>query len=217
VRVVVFGSRPDGHARVIIEILDELGGFVVMGLIDDYPENGSRCIGAHAVVGGRADLERLAGSGVDGLVLGFGAARHRNATLDIARAAGLALPPVVHATASLARSASFAEGVQILQRCVVASGVRLGAGVLLGSGAIVEHDGVVSDGAVLGPGVVLAGRVSIGPEAELGAGAIVLPDRKIGAGARVGAGAVVTRDVSAGALAVGVPARERAAPPPVYQ
>jgi len=45
--------------------------------------------------------------------------------------------------------------------------------------------------------------------ATIGSGATVLGGVRIGRGATVGAGAVVTRDVSAGATAVGNPARER--------
>ena len=72
VRVLVYGSRPDGHARVVVELLAEVGGFEVVGLVDDFPENADREIGGSRVVGGLADLARLAADGAGGLVLGFG-------------------------------------------------------------------------------------------------------------------------------------------------
>jgi acetyltransferase-like isoleucine patch superfamily enzyme len=49
---------------------------------------------------------------------------------------------------------------------------------------------------------------TIGEDVWLGAGAIVLKGVQIGDGAVIGAGAVVTESVSAGAVVVGVPARE---------
>lgn len=208
-RVLIYGSRPNGHARVVVELLAELGDFDVVGLIDDHEENADRRIGGVGVVGRVGDLGRLATEGVEGVVLGFGATVGRLDVIAAVRAAGLGLPLVHHPTASIAASSSIGDGAQVLARAIVASGARVGAGVLIGHGAIVEHDARLADGVVIGPGAVLAGRVSVEREAELGAGAVVLPDRRIGARARVGAGAVVTRDVADDAVVVGVPARER--------
>ena len=38
-RTAVFGSRPDGHARVVIELFGNSPGMEFVGLIDDFPEN----------------------------------------------------------------------------------------------------------------------------------------------------------------------------------
>ena len=206
-RVVVCGSRPDGHARVVIEELLVPGDFEVMGLLDDLPDNAHRCIGMLSVIGTSADLVRLCDEGVEGMILGFGAAEGRSVVSGAADAAGLALPTLVHSSAHLASSASVCDGVQVLSNVVVGTGAWLGRGALLNSGAIVEHDAVISDFAVIGPGAVVAGRARIGEGAEVGAGAIVLPDVVVSGRAVVGAGAVVTHAVCSGETVVGVPAR----------
>jgi UDP-perosamine 4-acetyltransferase len=207
VRAVVYGSRPDGHARVVIELLASSGEHELVGLVDDYPENESRLVGGLAVVGRGTDLGRLAGEGIRGAILGFGAARGRVTVLNVIERAGLALPILVHPTAHVATSAVLSPGSQLLPTASVAPGARIGRGALVNTGAIIEHDVQVADAAVIGPGAVLAGRVVIGTEAEIGSGAVVLPDIQIGARAIVGAGAVVTRDVPADTTVVGVPAR----------
>ncbi len=51
-------------------------------------------------------------------------------------------------------------------------------------------------------------RMTIGDDVNVGTGAIILGPVTIGSGALVGAGAVVTADVPAGAVVVGVPARQ---------
>jgi sugar O-acyltransferase (sialic acid O-acetyltransferase NeuD family) len=211
-RVVIYGSRPDGHASVVLEMLASAAGMEVVGLLDDWPENAGRKIGALEVIGGSADLPRLATEGVEGVLLGFGAAQGREAIAGAVAAAGLALPTLVHASAQIAASASLADGAQVLARAYVGPKARVGRGGLINTGAIVEHDVSVGDYSVIDPGAVLTGRVRIGESVEIGSGAVLIPDVEVGPGATVGAGAVVTRPVAAGETVVGVPARPLARP-----
>jgi UDP-perosamine 4-acetyltransferase len=212
VRTVVYGSRPDGHARVVIELLAPVGGLEIVGLIDDFPENASHRIGDVGVIGCRADLARIAREGVaQAVLLGFGVTEDRCAVLDAIEAAGLALPALAHSSAEVAPSAVLGLGCQAMQSTIVGSGAVLGRGVLVTGGAQVEHDACIGEGVVIGPGAVLAGRVAVGTESYVGAGAVILPDVRVGARAVVGAGAVVTRDVPDGTTVVGVPARPLAA------
>jgi sugar O-acyltransferase (sialic acid O-acetyltransferase NeuD family) len=207
VRVVIVGSRPDGHAKVLAETVDDLPDLLVVGLVDDVPENAERSVRGLRVVGNRDDLLELRRSGVEGVLLGFGDASARGTVVDAARVAGLSLPIVVARSAIVSESSELSEGCQVLACAYVGPDAMLGAGVLVNSAAVVEHDCRIGAGTVVGPGVVLSGRVHLGAGAEVGAGATVLPDRVIGDGARVGAGAVVTRDVTDGSIVVGVPAR----------
>jgi UDP-perosamine 4-acetyltransferase len=207
VRVALYGSRPDGHANVVLEIFAGASDFEVVGLIDDWPENADRKIGALGVIGGSADLARLAGEGLEGILLGFGAAQGRGDALSAIEAAGLALPTLVHSSAHVAASATLAAGVQVLPNASVGPNARVGRGGLINTGAIVEHDVIVGDCSVVDPGAVLTGRVKVGPSVEIGSGAVLIPDVEVGGGATVGAGAVVTRAVPDGVTVVGVPAR----------
>jgi sugar O-acyltransferase (sialic acid O-acetyltransferase NeuD family) len=204
-RLAVYGSRPDGHANVVLDLFGGAHEFV--GLLDDWPENAKRTIGELRVIGGTADLPRLASEGVEGLALGFGAAQGRVAILDAIEAAGLELPILIHPAAFVAASATLAAGVQVMPQASVGPNARVGRGVLVNTGATLDHDVVVADGSVIDPGAVLTGRVRIGGEVEIGSGAVLIPDSVVGDRATVGAGAVVVRPVEAGATVVGVPAR----------
>jgi UDP-perosamine 4-acetyltransferase len=208
VRVVVYGSRLDGHARVVLEVLLDAGNLDVVGLIDDRLENAGRRIGELSVVGTRSDLPALSREGVEGVVLGFGAANGREAVVEAVESAKLALPTLIHDSAHVSPSATVADGTQVLPHASIGPGARAGRGVLINTGAIIEHDVTVEDFAVIDPGAVLAGRAYVGMSVEIGARAVVLPDIVVGAHAVVGAGAVVTRAVPEGQTVVGVPARQ---------
>jgi len=208
VRAALYGSRPDGHANVVLEVFGgEESGMEIVGLIDDWAENAGRRIGELEVIGAAADLARLAGEGLEGVLLGFGAAKGRREAVDAVEAAGLKLPVLVHATAHVAASASLAAGAQVLPNASVGPNARIGRGALVNTGAVVEHDVSLEDCSVVDPGAVLTGRVRVGPSVEIGSGAVLIPDVEIGGGATVGAGAVVIGDVPEGVTVVGVPAR----------
>ncbi|MBS1675766.1 MAG: acetyltransferase [Actinobacteria bacterium] len=206
-RLAVYGSRPDGHANVVLDLFGADAGHEFVGLLDDWPENAERTIGGLRVIGGIAELARLATEEIEGVVLGFGAASGRLAVLAAIEAAGLALPTLVHPTAFVAPSATLAPGAQVMPQASVGPHAQVGRGVLVNTGATLDHDVVVGDGSVIDPGAVLTGRVRIGSEVEVGSGASLIPDSVVGDGATVGAGAVVVRPVEAGATVVGVPAR----------
>ncbi|WP_104091695.1 DapH/DapD/GlmU-related protein [Arthrobacter sp. GMC3] len=85
-------------------------------------------------------------------------------------------------------------------------GIEIGAGCLIGHNAVIttlNHDMLPSRRADMHPA-----RVVIGLGVWFGANVTVLPGVRIGDGAVVGAGSVVTKDVPAGAVVVGVPAKQ---------
>jgi sugar O-acyltransferase (sialic acid O-acetyltransferase NeuD family) len=206
-KTVIYGSRPDGHAKVVAELAGEDETFELVGLIDDIPSNRERTLAGLHVVGTGADLAELVRNGVEGLLFGFGESRGRAAAVGRAAAAGLELPNLVHRSSLQYPSARIGRGVQIFPLAHVGAGATLGDGVLLNTAAIVDHDVVLEAGAVVLPGARVSGRVRIGRDATVGAGATLLPDVTVGAEAFVGAGAVVLRDVPPGEVVAGVPAR----------
>jgi sugar O-acyltransferase (sialic acid O-acetyltransferase NeuD family) len=206
-RVVIYGSRPDGHAKVVAELAAEDSSVELVGLIDDFPENAARTLRGLRVVGTGNDLASRRAEDAQGLFLGFGESRGRAAIAERALEAGYELPRLVHRSAEVCPSAELGEGTQVLAMAYIGPDARLGRGVLVNTGAIVEHDSVLEDGVVVGPGATLCGRVRVGHEAVVGAGATILPDIVVGANAVVGAGALVREPVPDATLVAGVPAR----------
>ncbi|NKC33369.1 acetyltransferase [Falsiroseomonas selenitidurans] len=200
--VLVIGAG--GHALVVIEALRAMGR-PVAGLLDDRPDAGP-LLGC-PLLGRQDDLARLRGSGLAEAAIAIGDNATRLRLAEACRAAGYALPPVLHPAAFLSPSASLAEGVQVMARAVVGPLAVLGRLALVNTGAIVEHQCRLAEGAHLGPGAVLCGGVTLGARALVAAGAVVRPGLVVGADALVAPGAAVAAQVAEGARLGGVPAR----------
>ncbi|WP_218712444.1 DapH/DapD/GlmU-related protein [Arthrobacter sp. BF1] len=111
-------------------------------------------------------------------------------------------------SADFGKNIRFGENVFLNSGCRFQDqgGIDIGAGSLIGHNAVIttlNHDMLPSRRADMHPA-----RVVIGEGVWFGANVTVLPGVSIGDGAVVGAGAVVTKDVPAGAVVVGVPAKQ---------
>ncbi len=205
-RILIYGSRPDGHAKVVLELIEALD-FECVGLIDDFPENRDRKLKRLKVLGGKSELASLAAERADALAFGFGEGAPRRELLATVAAAGLELPTLVHPSAIISRSARIGPGAQVMAGAQIGPDALIERAALVNTGAIVEHDVKVGAGVSVGPGATLAGRVIVNEDATVGAGAVVIPDVEIGRGAVVGAGGAVIRDVGQCLAVAGVPAR----------
>lgn len=206
-KTILYGSRPDGHAKVVAELASEGGELELVGLLDDFPGNARRTVRGLEVLGTGDDLDTLRNANVEAFLLAFGESRGRAEAVRRVAAAGYALPPLVHRTAHVCASAHIGDGAQVLALSYVGPDAHIGRGALVNTAAVVEHDAKIDDGAVIAPGATLCGRVHVGSNATIGAGATLLPDVSVGDGAVVAAGALVREDVPEATVVAGVPAR----------
>lgn len=210
--IQVVGIGAGGHAKILVELLIETGGYDLVGFTDPDQTRWGGSLMGYPILGGDGELPALRAKGVQAAFIGVGAVssagtRLRARLFREALALGFEMPILLHPHAAISPSATVGPGSVVMAGAVVSSAVRIGANVTVYSGVIIEHDSVICDHVHLSPGVHLAGGVMIEDEAFVGIGASIIQGIRIGARAVVGAGAAVIRDVPAGSTAVGVPAR----------
>lgn len=209
---VVIGAG--GHAKVVVDLLLEMGEEVV-GLTDADPaRHGTEVLGI-PVLGGDDVLAGFAPDSIQ-LALGIGAAgddlcaalKFRHAIAVRLQGLGYTFPALAHLDAIIGRGCVLEDGAQVMAGAVVQADSRIGAFAIVNSRAVVDHDGRVGAAAHIAPGATLGGDVQVGDNAYVGIGAAVVHGVSIGIGALVAAGAAVTRNVDDGARVAGVPAKE---------
>jgi sugar O-acyltransferase (sialic acid O-acetyltransferase NeuD family) len=204
-KLVLFGAG--GHAKVIIDIIEQQGRYEIAGILDDDARRkGSRFFG-YTVLGTRAELPALSSTHLRHAIVAIGDNAGRAAVAAVLAQQDWQFATAVHPRASISRGVDMGPGCVIMAGCVVNADAYLGGHVIVNTGSTVDHDCRIEDVVHIAPGCHLCGGVRVGQGSLLGAGTTVTPGVKIGSKAIVGAGSTVIRDVADDARVSGAPAR----------
>lgn len=209
--IVIIGGG--GHASVCIELIERVGGYEIVGVVDPRLPRGSSCRG-YPILGDDAVLPQLRRDGVTAACIGIGGVLSltpRARAYAQAGAFGFALPALVHPSAVVARGIAIGAGAQIMAGAILQPDAAVGEDTIVNTGVRVDHDSTIGAHVHVCPGVTISGDCTIGDGAFIGAGATIIHGIRIGARAIIAAGSCVVRDVPEGATVMGVPARVREA------
>ncbi|MDH4186052.1 MAG: acetyltransferase [Nitrospira sp.] len=204
-RVIVFGAG--GHAKVVVDVLEQMGAYQIVGLVDDSLELKGTVRGDYSVLGNKDDLAGMSGADIDGVIVALGDNYRRKLVCKEVERMGFTLISAIHPSAVIGSRVRIGAGTLVVAGVVVNVDAEIGVNVIVNTGATVDHDCRIGAHVHLSPGVHLAGRVSVGALTHVGIGAVVLPNLTIGANCVVGAGSVVRENVPDGVVVVGNPAR----------
>ena len=206
-KVVIVGASE--HGKVVADVIEHEGKFVILGWIDSHKPAGGEFFG-YPMLGAEdvlLDLWRRREI-VGGLVaIGDNWTRGRVAEKICSLAPDFAFVTAVHPSAQIARGASVGAGTALMAGVIVNSDSRIGAHCILNTRASLDHDCIMDDFSSLAPGVTVGGVARIGMYSAVSLGANIIHGKNIGAHTVVGAGALVQKDIPDHCVAYGVPAR----------
>ena len=204
--VVVVGAS--SQARVLLELMDRAGICPIAGMVDDDPALQGTKIEGIAVLGTIDRLPSLARvHRIHRAVIAIGNNLVRRRLAEIARAAGLRLPVLIHPSAVVSPTAILGDGTVVMAGAIVGTRARIGDLAIINTKASVDHDCMLGDYVHIAPGATLTGNVTIGNGVLIGAGATIIPDICVGDDSLVGAGSTVIHDVPSHVTVIGSPAR----------
>lgn len=206
-KIIIIGARIDGHAGVVLDLIELDKKYDVVGFIDNTIELQGTKIKGIEVLGSTDALESL-NLPTKNVHIAIGDNVARKDLLERIKKINLVPITLIHPSAVVSKNAKIGEGSFIGARAIVNNGTQLGNVVIINSGAIVEHDNIISTAVHMAPGTKTAGRVIIEECAFIGVGATILPDIKIGSCAMIGAGSTVVKNVSSKVTVIGYAAQK---------
>jgi sugar O-acyltransferase (sialic acid O-acetyltransferase NeuD family) len=206
--IVLIGARLDGHAGVVLDMLDDIGGYKVVAFVDNTPGLQGSKLKNIRVIGSTTDLDKINfPSKYVHIAIGDNVARGE--LFKKCEKLGLEVISLIHPSARISRQAEIKKGCFIGPRAVINNGVKIGYVSIINTGAIIEHDNNIGFAVHVAPGTNTAERVRIDDFAFVGIGSTILPDIHIGSGAMVGAGATVVEDVPSKTTIIGYAAKKQ--------
>lgn len=200
--IVIFGAG--GHAQVLIDILELMGIYRIVGIYDDNPALIGKFIFGYPVLGmiGTNTVIRKGIIGIgDNDQRAFIAQHIRDSMPDFE------FISAVHPSATIGKNVSIGPGVVVMAGSVINSNTVLEAHNVVNTMSSVDHNCYLAPFSSVAPGAHLGGNVHLGERSFIGMGATVINNIHVGSDTVVGAGATVVSNLSSRVTAVGTPAK----------
>lgn len=191
----IYGAS--GHAKVIIEMLEE-SGFLIKGLYDD--DSAKKLLFEYEIFHEKSFLQL---PGIKWIIgIGNNETRKRIAVSNL-----LNYETVIDKSTIISKRSQLGKGTVIMPGSTINSSVNIGDHVIINTNASIDHDCILNDYVHVSPNATLCGGVVVGEGTHIGAGAIIIPGITIGKWCIIGAGSVIIRDIPDNMKVVGNPGR----------
>jgi sugar O-acyltransferase (sialic acid O-acetyltransferase NeuD family) len=205
--IVIIGSS--GHAKVIIDIVQQESKYNIVGLLDSFRSVGEQTMG-YSILGNEKDLPDLMEShSLKGVIIAIGdnfirsevAARIREISPD------LPFVSAIHPSASIGAEVSIGEGTAVMAGVSINPCSSVGQCCILNTNCSLDHDSVLENFASLGPRATAGGNCRIGKYSAISIGAVLSHGIQIGEQTVIGAGSIVVKSIESFVTAYGTPAK----------
>lgn len=205
--ILIFGASE--HARCVIDIIEQVDEYQIVGIIDLLKEKGSVYQG-YKVLGDIDDLPDIIETydvhkGI--IAIGDNYLRKKKTAMINSHSIDFSYVSAVHPSTIVGKNVCIGNGTVIMAGVIVNNDTAIGEHCYLSTKASLEHDSVLGDFSSLSPGVTTGGHTKVGFCTAIGLGANILHGKTIGDHSVIGSGSLVTKDIESYVVAYGIPAK----------
>jgi UDP-perosamine 4-acetyltransferase len=204
-KIIVIGSG--GHAKVVIDILHEMGNYEIIGVTSNSLLKGTIFSG-YKVLGDDNSLIEFSSKEIS-IAMGIGGFRDnvlREKIFRLIKSLGFSFVNVIHPSAKISKTVKLGESVVIFPGVVVNTDVEIGDNTIIATSSSIDHETFVGENVLISAGVTIGAYSRINDNALIALGAKIISGVDIGKNVLVAAGAVVIKDVLPDEIVFGIPA-----------
>ena len=193
-KILLIGAG--GHARSCIDVIETIGQFEIVGLIEKDEEIKGDNLG-YPVIGTDNDLQDLRQQ-YKNVLITVGQIKSptiRIKLYQLLKELVFTLPAIISPKAYVSKHAQVGKGTIIMHGAIVNANAKIGINCIINNKSLIEHDAVIGDHCHIATGAIINGEVSVGDETFIGSGALTRQAISIGENCVIGAGEVLKNDI----------------------
>ena len=195
--IVIFGAG--GHTKVIIDLINELNSYQIIGIYDDNKEGSFEDIPIIGKINENINIS------YDEYIIGIGNDNIRKIIYD--KFPKLNWAVLIHPQSIISKNTIIDNGTVVFAGAVIQTGVKIGKQCIINTNCNIDHESNIDNFSSISPGVTICGNVMIGELTFIGANSTIIQGKKIGKKCLVGAGSVVIRDIVDNSKVIGNPGK----------
>lgn len=203
-KLVLIGGG--GHCKACIEVIEQLGSYEIVGILDQSDLVGSNVLG-YPVIGTDDDILGYIKQGYQFLITvgQIKTAVIRRKIFSFLVENGAVIATVISPIAHVSKHAKIGKGTVVMHYAVVNAAAQVGDNCILNTGCCIEHDALIGSHTHISTYAVVNGGVKVGNEVFVGSNATLSNLIKVTDNVLIGIGTVVNKDISTVGTYVGNP------------
>ena len=207
--IVVLGSS--GHSKVIIDIIEKIGKYNIVGIIDKNQEKGKDFFNYKIIGHDENIIELTEEYDIECGIVGIGDNLIRKNVVNYIKhlKSDFKFTSLIHPNSSIAKKVVVGEGTVVMSGVSINSDSKIGNQCIINTNSSVDHDCIIGDYVSISPNSCLGGNVNIGNNSFVGLGTNIINNINIGNNNIIGSSSLVIRDIKNNIFGYGVPFKER--------
>jgi sugar O-acyltransferase (sialic acid O-acetyltransferase NeuD family) len=191
--IILIGAG--GHARSCIDVIEQNGNFIIVGLTGTQEELDNELMG-YPIVGTDNDLPELAKK-YEYAMITVGQIQSftlRQSLYEKVADLGFILPSIISPFAHVSCHAEIGNGSIIMHGSIVNANAKVGNNCIINSNTLIEHDANIEDHSHISTGAIVNGGARIGLGSFIGSGSLIKQGITLGRECIVGMGLSIRHD-----------------------